>query len=340
MIYAKTGFNWMKKAGAIDIGGTKTLVGVIGADGQVMSAMRIPTFRGDCFACLAQAAVEIEKCLCELGLAASDLAGIGVNMPGMVDSSNGILIDAPFARWRNVNVSGFLGGLLKTESISVENDVNACAIGEHFFGGDGGDFLWITASTGIGGAFFSGGRLVRGSGFCAGELGHVKVEYDRPALCPCGQSGCVEAHASGSAIGRMLLEKAGENPSLKAEIKKRGLAFDAATCAMLAREGVEEAAEIFNTAGMYIGRALGATANLLNPSKIYMGGGVANSLDLFIGALKKEFESCAVGQCSDVNIIKTALGYEAALKGAAASAFLSGGRGQQNLTSMKQGINA
>ena len=176
----------MKKAGAIDIGGTKTLVGVIGADGHVMSAMRIPTFRGDCFACLAQAAVEFEKCLCELGLAASDLAGIGVNMPGMVDSSNGILIDAPFARWRNVNVSGFLGGLLKTESISVENDVNACAIGEHFFGGDGGDFLWITASTGIGGAFFSGGRLVRGSGFAPENLGTSKWNTTGRRYAPAG----------------------------------------------------------------------------------------------------------------------------------------------------------
>lgn len=63
-------------------------------------------------------------------------------------------------------------------------------------------------------------------------------------------------------------------------------------------------------------------------------------MDLFIEPLKKEFESCAVRQCSDASIVKTGLGYEAALKGAAASAFLRGGRDQKNLTSMKEGINA
>jgi glucokinase len=188
--------------------------------------------------------------------------------------------------------------------VFIENDVNACALAEMRFAHGGSNFLWMTVSTGIGGAVVADGRLVRGAGFCAGEIGHVKVEFERPRLCGCGQSGCLEAHASGTAIGRLA--------------RQAGLEADAKQCEALALQGNPVALAVLAQAGRYIGRALAMTANVLNPQRVYIGGGVAHALGLLLPSIREEFERGVLPQCRNVEIEQTRLGYEAALFGAAA----------------------
>ena len=321
----------MNYLGAIDIGGTKTMVGIVSpdahttqmanagvTDAQILTKRLFTTQTADCEAHLKDCYVLFNECLSELGLTIADLEGIGVNMPGMVDASTGILLQASFAGWYDVDVKRFYARMFGTDKIVVENDVNSCALGELVFGNACDNFLWVTVSTGIGGAVIINRKLVYGYNSCAGEIGHVKVEYEHPARCSCGQWGCAEAHGSGTAITRMFTEKVREDRDLSELLFLRDLPVDAKSCAQLAKEGNRTAIEVFHTAGKYIGRALSYAANLLNPQKIYIGGGVSDSLTLLLPAINEEFVRATVRPCGGIEIVKTALSYDAALMGAAA----------------------
>ena len=313
----------MKHLGAIDVGGTKTMVGIVDKDGNVLSKRYFATFTPDCYANFTNCYNHFNECLSELNLTLNDLEGIGVSMPGMVDAATGILIQASFAGWYDVDVKGEISRVFGTEKVYVENDVNACAVGELIFGNAGDNFLWVTVSTGIGGAFIADGKLLYGANSCAGEIGHVKVEYENPAQCSCKQWGCAEAHGSGTAITRMFSEKARASKALSEILAARNLPSDAKSCSILAHESNQAAREVFDTAGTYIGRALSYAANLVNPYKIYIGGGVSGSLELLLPAIRNEFMRATLKQCASIEIVKTALAYDAALIGAAALVVLN-----------------
>lgn len=287
-------------------------------DAQILSKRHFHTTVDDCHTHFSHCRTHFNACLSECRLTVDDLDGIGVNMPGMVDAATGRLLEAPFAGWYNIDVKDAFSRLLGTDKLFVENDVNACAVGELMFGNACDSFLWVTISTGIGGAIIVDRKLVSGSNSCAGELGHVKVEYEHPAECSCGQWGCVEAHGSGTAITRMFAKKVMENFELVHILAQKDLIPDAKGCAILANEGNRDAIEVFHSAGEYIGRALSYATNLLNPQKIYIGGGVSNSLELLLPSIWPVFNRSTVRQCAGVEIVKTALGYDAALLGAAA----------------------
>ena len=308
----------MKHLGSIDIGGTKTMVGLVSPEGSVITKRHFATHTADCEAHLTDCYFRFNECLTESGLTISDLEGVGVNMPGMVDASKGVLLQAPFAGWYDVDVKRYFARLFGMDKIVVENDVNSCAVGELIFGNACDNFLWVTVSTGIGGAVIIDRKLVYGHNSCAGEIGHVKVEYEHPARCSCVQWGCVEAHGSGTAITRIFSDKVKQSKDLSELLEAKNLHADAKSCALLAKEGNLTAIEVFQTAGKYIGRALSYAANLLNPNKIYIGGGVSDSLELLLPALREEFDRATVRQNAGIEIVKTALSYDAALLGAAA----------------------
>jgi len=308
----------MKYLGAIDVGGTKTMVGIVSPDTRILVKRHFVTQTADCEAHFSNCVTHFNACLSELGLTLANIEGIGVNMPGMVDAPTGILLQAPFAGWVDVDVRGFFSRKFGMDKIYVDNDVNSCATGELVFGHAGDNFLWVTVSTGIGGAVIIDRKVVYGSNSCAGEIGHVKVEYEHPAQCSCGQWGCAEAHGSGTAITRMFSEEVKHNKELAEILTSKNLPADAKTCALLAKEGYSTALAVYHTAGKYIGRALSYAANLLNPHKIYIGGGVSDSLELLLPAIHEEFNRATVKQNAGIEIAKTVLAYDAALMGAAA----------------------
>ena len=254
----------VKYSGSIDVGGTKTLVGIVDTNGNLLAKRLFATTKHNCLAHLARCREGFNECLAESNLSIGDIEGIGVNMPGMVNAETGILLEAPFAKWYNVDIRGYIVENLRINDVFVENDVNSCAVGEQVFGGATGDFMWVTVSTGIGGAIVSDGAVLHGSNSCAGELGHVKVEYEHPAQCSCGQWGCAEAHGSGTAITREFTKRVNSDQTLAGLLAERNLAPDAKSCAMLAKEGNQAAIEVCAEAAKYIGRALSYAANLLN----------------------------------------------------------------------------
>lgn len=293
--------------GAIDAGGTKVLTAVMTEAGDVLARRKASVPPSDIPAYFARCAEMLKACAKEAGVGVGELAGVGMSIPGMV-TPHGRVLGSPSAGWGAFEARPLLLGALGLPGGNVffENDINACALAELRFGGAGGYFVWVTISTGNGGAVVSGGRLVRGAGGCAGEFGHLKVERDHPRRCGCGALGCLEAHASGVAIKRRAAEAG------------LGADADAKRCEELARQGNAVALGIYEENGVYLGRALAIAANLLNPACAYIGGGVSKALDLMLPAIRRTLAAEALPQCRDLPVEQTRLGYEASLCGAAA----------------------
>jgi len=308
--------------GAIDIGGTKTIVAVCDEKGDILEMENFPTENGGWVEHFSITAEKFIQCINKLQVGIDDLIGIGINVPGMVDE-NGVLIYAPHQNWRDVPVREYFSNFFRIDKIIVENDVNSCAIGERIFAGGGNDFLWITISTGNGGAIVANGQLIRGNRNCAGEFGHLKVEFDSPRKCSCGQYGCLEAHSSGTAVKEQFEEALLNDFQFKElvlnrQVKDKNFKIDAYGLSLLAREANPTAIGIFKKAGMYLGRAISYGVNISNPKTVYIGGGISESLDLILPDLIQELKKCAVEECGNVMICRTKLGYNAAIIGAAA----------------------
>ena len=289
--------------GAIDGGGTKLLAAILTADGTLRARRHAPAPGGGLEAYFGLCAELLGACARDAAVTLGDLSGVGVALPGMTDGNDRVL-GSPSSGWGAFDARALLAPRLGGLPVFIENDVNACALAEMRFACGGSTFVWMTVSTGIGGAVVADGRLIRGANGCAGELGHLKGAFDNPAPCGCGARGCLEAHASGTAIRRMAREA--------------GLDADAKQVEALAAAGDGTARAILDTAGRHIGRGLAMAANILNPAQIFIGGGVSHALPLFLPALREAFAADALPQCRDIPVTRTGLGYDAALFGAAA----------------------
>lgn len=310
--------------GAFDIGGTKTIVGVVGEDGSVMASRQFPTDTADCEAHLRACIDCLTEQLCALGLNMRELSGIGITLPGIVDTSRGTLVHSAYPAWNGYPLSAYVKEHTRCGHVAVENDVNACALAEMRFGyGDRfSDFIWVTVSTGVGGAVVCGGRLIPGAGGFAGEIGHIRVEYEHPLPCPtCGGVGCLEAHGSGKAMDMRFANAVRENPELAEALKTRGLNPDGRGCAALARLGNPEALACCEAIGTYLGRGFAAAVNLLNPQALILGGGVSESLPLLKSAILRTLRADIHPSLWPVELLKTRLGYQAAFIGAATLAM-------------------
>ncbi len=305
---------------ALDIGGTKTIAALVDEKGQVCEKQVFTTDILDCDSHLNQCVLVLRDLFGKADISTSSLQGIGVSLPGIVNSEEGVLLYAPYSKWENVHVADYLSDRLGIADVFCENDVNACAVGEQVFGSGKkySDFVWMTVSTGVGGAVVINSELVKGIHGFAGELGHLKVEYTNPALCPCGQYGCMEAQASGTAIDRVIQQKIKTDPTFANAFISASLKHNGAGCSDLARTGNKEALEIFERIGTYLGRGIAYCVNILNTQAVFIGGGVSASLDLMLPGVESAVKENVFNKLQGFDIVRTALGYEAALLGAAA----------------------
>lgn len=313
----------------IDIGGTKTLIGLVDSHGKIIAKKQFPT---DIYSKPEEHLISCvnvsQGLLTENNITENLVIGIGINVPGLADSNKGILIHAPYAQWKNIKVREIVQLYWPNKPIQIANDVNACAIGELLFGkaNNLNDFLWITVSTGIGGGIIVNRQLVEGDTFIAGEIGHFVVDWDNGFPCSCGNRGCLEAYSSGTAIAKQaaMLIKCGQVEDLSDYINRRNLSISAETVAKAAYEGIESAIRIYQKAGNHLGRALSYAINLLNPSAIIIGGGVSQSFRLLEPSIKEVIVQSVIGEENKtIPIIPTGMGYEAGLIGAASLVFLN-----------------
>ena len=286
----------------IDIGGSKIVAGIVDKNGNVLcyEKEQLPSDANNINADFLLSDI---KNKCDKLAEKYEFDKIGMTIPGLTDAKNGIWIYAPFSGINNFPIADKIKSFYG-KRVYIENDVNACAVGEKYFGccKNIDDFLWITVSNGIGGSVFANGRLYTGSNGNAGEIGHIKVCDDEEFLCCCGSYGCLEAVAAG--------------PGIK---KRYDNILTAEKIADEARNGNNPAVKVMYDTGYYIGKALSSAVNILNPAMAVFGGGVSQSFDLIEAGIKDGL-SRYVWEAANKNfkIARTALGYNAALIGAAA----------------------
>ena len=252
----------------IDIGGTKLVAAVLDAEGRVLDRLRRETPAGD-----AERLVDdLDGLISELGEHREGGLPVGVGIAGLV-TPTGMVRYGP-----NINVHDLDLARRLTERSSqpaiVLNDASAAALGEQRVGAARGhrDVVMLTLGTGVGGGVVVGGRLLTGANGFGGELGHLLVD-DGGRPCPCGNHGCIEAYASGTAIGRRARQRLTDEPVDSLLRDREEISGREVTLA--ARDGDELAREVLVEAGRWLGVALAGLVNVLDPEVVLLGGGAA-----------------------------------------------------------------
>lgn len=231
--------------------------------------------------------------------------GLGVGLAGAIDRRTGVCRFSPFLPWRDVPLRALLEPMVDCPVV-VDNDVNALTLAERWFGGGAGyaDFVVVTIGRGVGLGMVLDGRLYRGGHGGGGEFGHVTVEPGGPP-CDCGKRGCLEALVAEPALLRRLRQVCDAELSL-------------ADGSALARSGHAGARTVFANAGATLGWALSSVVNLLNPTRMIVGGEGVLFLDLLLDPMRDALATnCFDGLFTDLDLIVEPWGDDVWARGAA-----------------------
>lgn len=279
----------------LDVGGTKVLGCAIDEDGAAVGEVRLdsPRTKDELVSVLASCVAAL---VAELGERAGAVAGVGVGLPGLVDRGGVLHEAANIHGAQGLDVPGVLGPRLEailgppggpaTWRLVVDNDATCAAAGEHRFGAGRGatDSITVTLGTGIGGGVVAAGRILHGARSFAGEVGHMVVDPSGPA-CGCGRHGCWERFASGTGLAYLarLAAGAGRAPRLLELAGGDAAGVRAEHVAAAVREGDAGAAAVAAEFGDYLALGLANLAEIFDPGRIILAGGLAAAGDVLFG---------------------------------------------------------
>ena len=297
----------------IDLGGTNLRAAAIDRSGKMLRKIAGSTdLSAGREAVVADMVASIRNLREQCGAAAT-LAGVGVGTPGFIIMEKGVITGSP-------NMPGFDNFPIRDEierqlgaPVVLENDANAAALGEKWMGAgrDYNDLVLLTLGTGIGGGIISGGKVLHGFVGMAGELGHTTVSPTGNP-CGCGNQGCLEKHASATAVVAM------------ARMMGLGDHLTSETVYKLAVDGNEKAQAVFTVMGQALGTALATLVNIFNFPLYLLSGGMLPAWDLFAPAMMDEIRRRSyVFRNTPTRIDKATLGNEAGLYGAAYLPYLT-----------------
>lgn len=300
-----------------DLGGTKMAAALVEASGLIVArhTCPTPTEQG-----IERIAAEFGNLLSKVAAqsAGSPPVACGIAAPGLVDAQEGaIRYAANLGGVRDFPLRDRLQGRLGL-SVVLDNDLRLHALGERTYGAAAGcaSFLFVGVGTGVGGALFLGDTLHRGARGSAGEIGHIAIDSSPEAqLCPCGRRGCLEAYASGPAMEADFARRARQaglaaaSPAPTLPLIATWLDQDSLQ-GELARAAVAAGAEA-------LGRGLSIAANLFDPERILLGGGVARLGSAWLEGVQGAFNCLALNSNGGELIQLSGLGGDAALYGAA-----------------------
>lgn len=293
---------------AVDLGGTHARIAVtdlaahiLAEDEQELSITLGPE-------AVLDAVLEVAAgLLAEVGAPTEKLIGIGVGLPGPVEFATGRPTSPPIMPgWDGYDVPGHLRGTFDVP-ILVDNDVNTMVLGEHeMVYPDVSHMMFVKIATGIGAGIISDGRLQHGAQGAAGDLGHIAAPGQNTTPCTCGNLGCLEAVASGSAIAAQLRNSGRDVP-------------DHAALISLVRSGDLEAMHLVREAGRTVGSVLASCVNMLNPELIVIGGLVVTAGEHFLAGMREAVYSRSLPLATQhLRIVATQTSGRAGVLGASA----------------------
>jgi len=309
--------------GGVDIGATHISIAIADFNAKILREAEIAfDIKNPPAACLETINKSLLELLGSQKLSLSDLAAVGVGVPGPVITEAGMVVAPPIMPgWDHFPIRAALENMWGCP-VTLNNDAELGALGEWAYGAGRGErnIAYIKVGTGIGAGLILNQQIYGGTTGAAGEIGHITIEENGP-LCNCGNRGCLEAFAGGYAIAReaqaMILSG---KRTLLAEIPSERL--NAREVANAARRGDLHAQEILRRAGTHIGVALASLVNLFNPSMIVIGGGVAEAGDILTTPIRDAVRERAMrASAQSVRITTAMLGRRSVLIGATVQAI-------------------
>ncbi|MHB1328477.1 MAG: ROK family protein [Gemmatimonadales bacterium] len=276
----------------VDIGGTNLVVAAVSTDGSRIEGLRSePTAPGRGADDVISRIVGMARRTIDDTQNAdpkAELIGIGIGSPGPVDIAAGVVLLTPNLGWINMPVRAMVSEPLGLPA-TLDNDATCAMAGEWWLGAARGarHAVTFTLGTGIGGGLVVDGKVVHGASDVAGEIGHITIETNG-RRCGCGNDGCLEAYASGTAIARRMAEAigaGGESSLVKAadgELLTAQAVYDAAG------SGDALALEVVQDTAKYLGVGVANLINILNPEIVVICGGVTQAGDRLFTPLRRE----------------------------------------------------
>lgn len=297
---------------AVDLGATHARLAVADLAGEILveDAADIDIADGP-DAVLAWVVDHLTQLLARCDRELDDVRGIGMGVPGPVEFAAGRTVSPPIMPgWDGVAIPPYFADRFPGVPVLIDNDVNVMAVGEHRARWqDVDDLLYVKVATGIGSGIIAGGHLHRGAQGAAGDLGHVQIPDAGDALCRCGNTGCVEAVASGAALASQL--------------RAKGLdAVGSRDVVALCRAGNPDAVQAVRNAGRLLGEVLASAVNIFNPAVIVIGGQLAEAHEqLFAGVREIVYRRSTALATGHLQLVRASLSERAGIVGCAYTAL-------------------
>jgi glucokinase len=305
----------MKYGFGIDLGGTTVKLAFFNDEGTMLNKWEIPTVTIDGGShILPDIAASIRAHLNKVGIADSDVLGIGIGVPGPVNGK-GVVNKCVNLGWGVFNIHDELSKLTGFP-VKAGNDANVAALGEYWKGGGQGceNMIFATLGTGVGGGIVVDGKLVHGVHGAGGEIGHLVLNREETEPCGCGKCGCVEQYCSATGIVRMA-EKYLASTDAASSLRD----IFPLTCKDVfdhAAAGDAVAAEILEKVYAYLGEFLADLCAVLDPEAVVLGGGVSKAGKVLIEGTKPYFLKNVFHAASNVRFELASLGNDAGAYGA------------------------
>lgn len=311
----------MDKIIGIDIGGTKIAIGRADTKGNLEDSIRFPTNVSRGYKAIVEEIIEKTAKLFEN----QRIKAIGIGCGGPLDSKRGRILSPPnLPGWDDVPLVDDIKKVFNVP-VYLENDANAAALGEFYFGAgkEVSNMVYMTLSTGIGGGIILNNKLIHGVRDSGGEVGHQTILPDGP-VCNCGNRGCLEALSSGTGITKIFKEKlASGRSSIVTQWVKDPEEISAKVIADAAKAGDLLAKEVWDSAIYYLGIGIANIVTIVSPEMVVLGGSLTKyGESLFINVRKIVKERAKLVPVDDIKIVPAQLGDDVGILGAVAVGLL------------------
>ncbi|GAA1179776.1 ROK family glucokinase [Ornithinimicrobium humiphilum] len=306
----------------VDVGGTKIAACAVDEHGTVLRRARRETPAQDP-AQIVTAVAEVVEELADGAAPGEEVTAVGVACAGFIDRAGETVVFAPNLAWRDEPLRARLRALVDLPVV-LENDANAAVWGEFRFGAarDAADVVLLTLGTGVGGGILNEGRLLRGAYGMGAEVGHLRVVPDGHR-CGCGNRGCWEMYASGSALVRearaLVASGSPHAGALSDRCEGDPARLTGQMVTEVARTGDPAATELLETVGCWVGEGAASLAAVLDPGLIVLGGGVSAAGELVLAPARSAFARSLPGRGhrETAPLVLAALGNDAGMIGVA-----------------------